>query len=125
MSDVPIETWVEAKLQAHTAELDALKVRIRDVDERAKEAIREARDAAAAAASRQNEWRATVNDVAGTKIDRSTAEARFDALSDKILGMARAVDAMQGKSSGIASAVSLMFSLASLAAVIIFEMLRK
>jgi len=125
MAEVPLQEWVEARLTTHGAQLLALEKRIQDVDERAKEAIREARDAASAAAARQNEWRATVNDVASTKIDRSTAEARFDALGDRISLLAKAVDGMQGKSSGIGASVSLVISLLSLAAVVIFELLRK
>ena len=51
--------------------------------------------------------------------------ARFDALGDRISLLAKAVDGMQGKSSGIGASVSLVISLLSLAAVVIFELLRK
>ncbi len=118
MAEVPLRDLVEARLTA-------LEKRIDDVDERAKEAIREARDAAAAAQMRQNEWRGTVNDVTSTKADRAVVDTMFTAISDRISLISKAVDNMQGKSTGLGASVTFAISLASLAAVIIFEMLRK
>ncbi len=116
-SKVPLQEWVEARLTA-------LDKRVADVDERAKEAIREARVSADASQVRQNEWRATVNDLASSKIERTVVQAMMEAMSDRIDRITRVVDGMQGKASGVGVSVSIILSITAIAAVVIFGVLQ-
>ncbi len=118
MAEVPLRDLVDARLAA-------LEKRIDDVDDRAKEAIREARSTGQAQELRQNEWRGTVNDLASKKAERDVVDTMMSAISDRINALSRTIDGMQGKSTGIGASVSVAISLASLAAVVIFEILRK
>jgi hypothetical protein len=48
----------------------------------AEDALMRVREVADKQDIRQNEWRGTVNDIIGTKIDKSEVLARFDAMTD-------------------------------------------